>query len=37
MVHDLLQVRLRRLQLVDPCLKICRQLNTMSDYSKVPQ
>jgi hypothetical protein len=37
LVHDVLQVCLRRLQLVDPYLKLCRQLNTMSDYSKVLQ
>jgi hypothetical protein len=36
-VHDVLQVCLRHLLLVDPCLKLCRQLNTLSDYSMVPQ
>jgi hypothetical protein len=36
-VHDILQVCLRHLQLVHSCLKLCTQLNTMSDYNKVPQ
>jgi hypothetical protein len=36
-VHDVLQVGLRCLQLVNTCFKLCRQLNTMSDYNKVPQ
>jgi hypothetical protein len=34
-VHDVLQIHLRSLQLVDPCFKICRQLVTVSDYSQV--
>jgi hypothetical protein len=37
LVHDVLQVRLRRLQLVNPCLNLCRQLSTLLDHSKVPQ
>jgi hypothetical protein len=36
-VHDVLEVSLRCLQLVDLCLKICRQLDAMLDYSKVLQ
>jgi hypothetical protein len=28
-VHDVLEVHLRCLQLVDLCLKICRQLDTV--------
>jgi hypothetical protein len=34
MVHDVLEVRFRRLHLVSLCLKICRQLNARSYYSK---
>jgi hypothetical protein len=37
MVHDVLEVCLRCLQLVDLCLKICRELTTVSDYSQVLQ
>jgi hypothetical protein len=36
-VHHVLVVRLRCFQLVNPCLKICRQLDAISDYSKVLQ
>jgi hypothetical protein len=36
-VHDVLEVRLRCLQLVDLYLKIYRQLVTVSDYSHVLQ
>jgi hypothetical protein len=32
-VHNVLEVRLGSLQLVDPLLKICRQLVTASDHS----
>jgi hypothetical protein len=35
MVHDILEVRLQCLQLVDSCLKLYRQLNSRSDYSQV--
>jgi hypothetical protein len=37
MIHDVLEVRLRCLQPVDLSLKICRQLDAMSNYSNVLQ
>jgi hypothetical protein len=37
LIHIVLKVSLRSLQLVNSCLKICRQPNAVSDYSKVLQ
>ena len=36
-IYNILEVRFRSLQLVNSCLKICRELDAMSDYSKVLQ
>jgi hypothetical protein len=36
-VHDVLQVSLRCLQLVNTCFKLCRQLNTASNNNKASQ